>query len=129
MLPPTGIRSETCDRCATRTEGEYFMIHDKLWATAVQEDERFLCIGCIELALGRQLDVRDFQSAPVNDWPRMNMGERTRSVANGIPGFPIRDEDVPMFWSARFLDRLGLIDRYQTHIDAPRATAEAPRRV
>jgi len=129
MLPPTGIRTETCDRCATRTEGEYTMIHDELWRSVVQDGEGFLCIGCVEAALGRQLVPGDFQSAPVNDWPRMKLGDRTRSVVNGTPGFPIRDVDVPMFWSARFLDRLGLTDRYQRHIDAPRVTEPVQRRV
>jgi hypothetical protein len=45
---------------------EYYMIHDHLWATA-GGIQGFLCIGCLEIRLGRQLTAADFSLTGVND--------------------------------------------------------------
>jgi hypothetical protein len=49
-------------------ECEYYMVHDKVWSTAgMKKDGGFLCIGCLENRLGRELTAADFTSAPVNN--------------------------------------------------------------
>ena len=54
---------------------EWYMVHDDIWAqagapTRAVMDERtsgfYLCIGCLEVRLGRQLVAADFPDYPVN---------------------------------------------------------------
>lgn len=114
-----------CAACGADTTalGEYYMLVDTVWTRAARGGERSLCLGCVEVRLGRRLGPDDFADAPVNRWPRMSPGERRRSHLLGLPGFVLSDADVPLYWSARFLDRLGLADRYARHLD--RATLPA----
>jgi hypothetical protein len=42
------------------------MIHDHLWDAAGSVDS-YLCIGCLEIRLGRQLTAADFSPTGVND--------------------------------------------------------------
>jgi hypothetical protein len=53
-------------------DSEDFMVHDKLWPDGV----RFLCIGCLETRLGRQLVATDFIDCPLNDPDIELYGER-----------------------------------------------------
>jgi len=41
------------------------MLHDELWATIAQLEE-FLCFGCVEKPLGRELTQADLQRIPYN---------------------------------------------------------------
>ncbi|MGB3545192.1 hypothetical protein [Rubrivirga sp.] len=109
----------SCDRCAASTRTEYYMIEDDLWAAAAPNDERALCLGCVEDAIGRRLTPNDFQDAPVNRWPVMKPDARQRSHLLGVPGFVLSDADIPRSWSPRFLDRLGLGRRYAYWINDP----------
>ena len=46
---------------------ELYMVHDELWAAAgMTPDGGHLCIGCLELRLGRQLRRDDFVDALIN---------------------------------------------------------------
>jgi len=45
---------------------EYYMVHDNVWDPVVPESRGMLCIGCLELRLGRLLVASDFTDAPVN---------------------------------------------------------------
>ena len=45
--------------------GEYYMVQHELWAQYGAGD-RMLCIGCLELRMGRLLERRDFTDAVVN---------------------------------------------------------------
>jgi hypothetical protein len=78
--PPADLRKKT-----DWHRSEYYMVHDWLWKLAgmVGMDSGFLCIGCLEHRLGRELRRDDFIDAPVND-----------------PGFFVKD------MSRRLLDRL-----------------------
>lgn len=44
--------------------GEYYMLHDRLWEKIAPEDKGdhdfFLCIGCVENRLERELNKDDF---------------------------------------------------------------------
>jgi hypothetical protein len=90
-----GMRTETiasvCSDCGTDTtpctgkrgcrhkgRWEYYMIRDAIWAACGMKDG-FLCIGCIEARLGRQLASRDFVKVPINgpsSWDTPRLAER-----------------------------------------------------
>ena len=61
-----------CVDCGTDTEEikEYFHVCDKVWIQATKQKVvppfKVLCIGCLELRLGRQLFANDFTDARVN---------------------------------------------------------------
>ena len=120
--PPDGP-AMPCARCGAGTRTEYCSLDDGVWAAAARDGDRFLCLGCVEARLGRRLAPGDFDDAPVNRWPAMSEDERRRSHLLGLPGFALSDADVPPYWSARFLDRLGLAHRYARHLG--RATLPA----
>lgn len=48
------------------------MVHDSLWRQVCEEvkpqisKKGYLCIGCLEARLGRQLTHKDFNDAPIN---------------------------------------------------------------
>jgi hypothetical protein len=44
------------------------MVHNDLWkAAGMMPDGGFLCIGCLETRIGRQLHPNDFTDAPINN--------------------------------------------------------------
>lgn len=60
---------DLCVDCGVNTiEGnEYFMVTDALWKRAgMRRHGGFLCIGCLETRIGRQLTSRDFTECPLN---------------------------------------------------------------
>ncbi len=70
--PPGQPAPALCEDCSTNctplgedTGWEWYMVTDEVWA-AVRMGDGFLCVGCLEARLGRQLDQRDFTGAPVN---------------------------------------------------------------
>lgn len=66
----------------TDTINEFYMVHDKLWKAAVphrgDRNNRVLCIGCLEIRIGRQLCASDFTDARVNNDSK-HQSERLRS--------------------------------------------------
>ena len=44
---------------------EWYMVHNSVWRAAGM-DRGFLCIGCLERRLHRQLRASDFSAWPVN---------------------------------------------------------------
>jgi hypothetical protein len=75
-----------CKDCGVDTELEYYMIHDYLWKIANNKHEDgFLCVGCIEERLGRQLNKKDFTDYPINDINSWKKSERLKSrlIDNG----------------------------------------------
>jgi hypothetical protein len=76
-----------CKDCGTDTtppEGdrEDYMVHNELWRAAGMPDEDagiYLCIGCLEKRLGRELTAKDFTAYPVNTPnPRQSVRLRLR---------------------------------------------------
>jgi hypothetical protein len=45
---------------------EFYMVHDRIWQAARGPRHGYLCIGCLEARLGRQLHCRDFKAVPLN---------------------------------------------------------------
>jgi hypothetical protein len=45
---------------------EYYMVRAEVWNAAGME-RGYLCIGCLETRIGRQLHRRDFARVPLND--------------------------------------------------------------
>jgi hypothetical protein len=63
-----GVRTTPRFRFARKHEGtwEWYLVQDDLWArTGISKG--FLCIGCLEQRIGRQLRPDDFSTSPVND--------------------------------------------------------------
>lgn len=65
-------RGFQCVDCATNTlDGdEYYMVHDHVWEGEAKMDKGMLCIGCLEVRIGRALTPADFIDAPVNYIPQ-----------------------------------------------------------
>ena len=76
--------SAPCVDCGVETlpaderRAEFYMVTDEVWAAAgmpdadLDEDDRLymddcLCIGCLELRIGRRLTPDDFTDCPMND--------------------------------------------------------------
>jgi hypothetical protein len=64
-----------CDDCGVNTQqiGEQYMVHNRVWTAATGVSHKwmamigFLCIGCIERRLGRQLTKADFSDVGINN--------------------------------------------------------------
>lgn len=86
------LRTYTCCGCKTDTAAlrEDYMVYDHIWAAASMTTG-FLCIGCLETRLGRQLVSADFTGAPIN-----------RDTHWNVAGY----RHVPVRRSPRLQDRL-----------------------
>lgn len=60
------------------------MVHDEVWLEANPKGRGMLCIGCLELRLGRLLTKDDFTDAPVNSmwatWGSTRLKIRLRNL-------------------------------------------------
>jgi hypothetical protein len=60
----------SCMDCSGNTLhlNEFYMVHDHVWDSVISKAETrgMICIGCLELRLGRLLNAADFTDAPVN---------------------------------------------------------------
>lgn len=77
-------------RCDIRRVNEFaFMLQDPLWRQAVRWWQRrfapgrmssrgLLCVGCIEQALSRHLQPRDFTKGPLTTSPEYDRSRRLR---------------------------------------------------
>jgi hypothetical protein len=61
-----------CADCGDDTRKEYYMVHEYLWAQ--HGAEPVLCIGCLEVRMGRELWSGDFTHWPINN---INMFEKS----------------------------------------------------
>ena len=73
LLTTFGQVLEAADRrlCAgcsidTMEIGEYYMVRDDVWREAMPTGRGYLCIGCLEALLGRDLRPADFTDCPLN---------------------------------------------------------------
>jgi hypothetical protein len=47
--------------------GEFYFISTELWLSIVGSVQGMLCIGCLEIRLGRKLNSKDFIECFIND--------------------------------------------------------------
>lgn len=66
-----------CLDCSVHTGkiGEYYIIEDEVWELA-EVDEGMLCIGCLEVRIGRELVPSDFPDYPINDGVCFDQSDR-----------------------------------------------------
>jgi hypothetical protein len=57
-----------CLDCGIDTQliNEYYTVHDEVWLLANPQDSGMLCIGCLEMRLGRVLTSADFPRYAIN---------------------------------------------------------------
>lgn len=62
------------DRCVcidcdinTKDIDEYYMVKNEIWEEFVPEKRGMLCIGCLEIRMGRELVPSDFLECILND--------------------------------------------------------------
>jgi hypothetical protein len=73
---------ELCHDCGADTTTEYYLVHDQLRASAgMAPDGGFLCVGCIETRLGRELNAADFRDVLVNTDPDFTWRNSPRLAA------------------------------------------------
>lgn len=77
-----------CHDCGQGTLfSEYYMVEDWVWEQAkppqwsyhCDSPSFFLCIGCLEKRIGRQLTLADFTTAPVNELTSGTKSARLKS--------------------------------------------------
>jgi hypothetical protein len=54
-----------CIDCGSDVTAQQFMVYDEVWASAGLDDG-WICVDCLEAALGRPLTGADFPSVPCN---------------------------------------------------------------
>jgi hypothetical protein len=74
-----------CNDCATPTmQSEYYMVNDAIWRAATKSQRvHFLCIGCLEGRLGRELTAADFTGCQLNTAPEQPRSARLRARLGG----------------------------------------------
>lgn len=77
----------------TKDAGEYYMVRHPVWRQS-RAGGAMLCIGCLEVRLGRPLGYRDFIACPLNfdgTWPR---SERLRDrMLGGVSPWAVRHHE------------------------------------
>lgn len=66
--------------CGYDTSNEGYMVTDEVWSSAgLQHDDGWVCVGCLEAALGRELTAVDFVDLPMNTDLQSDRSERLRN--------------------------------------------------
>ena len=76
-----------CHGCGVDTDAidEYFMLHNSIWNQVADVLDGHLCIGCVEVRLGRSLIASDFADAAVNINPLLKRSTRLAArLATGV---------------------------------------------
>ena len=74
-----------CFDCGVNTleNREYYMLRDDVWFAIVDRPHGMLCVGCVEVRLGRELVCDDFAQVPLNT-KIFNVSERLASRLDGF---------------------------------------------
>lgn len=63
-----GPEASLCVDCGMETfPAEYYMVRDTVWPADLGPAGGMLCVGCLEVRLGRQLASADFVAAEINE--------------------------------------------------------------
>jgi hypothetical protein len=80
------------------------MVRDSVWQAAGMTARGYLCIGCLEARLGRQLHRRDFTAVPVNSlhpyWRDYAWWHRSKRLAARLTAVPPPDGVQLALWDA-----------------------------
>lgn len=63
---------------------EYYMVRDIVWNRAKLGSNGFLCIGCLENRLGRQLTSKDFKRCRLNNYIKSGTYPASHRLRNRI---------------------------------------------
>jgi hypothetical protein len=78
------------------------MVHDIVWQAAHGPSRGYLCIGCLEARLGRQLHRCDFTAAAVNSlhpyWREYAWWHRSKRLAERLTAPPPPDGVQLALW-------------------------------
>lgn len=71
MNAATNFDDRPCFDCGQPTRpqdepGEIYMVEDEVWQDSGAPKDAYLCIGCLEIRIGRTITLWDFTDAPVN---------------------------------------------------------------
>lgn len=65
-----------CADCGESTDTEHYMVHNHVWDSVAEAEVHFLCIGCLETRLGRELWSGDFTHFWINLIDKNGKSER-----------------------------------------------------
>jgi hypothetical protein len=61
-------------------QNEYYALRKEVWLSANPEGDGMLCIGCVEIRIGRHLTPEDFTDVPLNlDYKKWRKSKRLLS--------------------------------------------------
>ena len=69
-IPDVHFLCKDCRKDTLRSDLDYYMVTDKVWAEAKAPKKGMLCLFCLSARLGRRLNFFDFSDAPINDFLR-----------------------------------------------------------
>lgn len=75
---------------------EYYVVQDDLWKKSrMKHDDGYLCVGCLEKRIGRQLHFTDFADYPVNSWPSSDrLSNRRQLWSNSYKNYIWSSDDA-----------------------------------
>jgi hypothetical protein len=83
--------SSPCSDCGKETNhncidnAEWYMVKHEIWQEALVEKHAvYLCIGCLEIRLGRKLTYLDFSNVPLNFLPGYARSRRLKNRMKGL---------------------------------------------
>lgn len=63
---PPEFDCKDCNKSTFRSDYNYYMVKNELWAKAFGAGPGMLCIPCLEKRIGRELVIDDFAKVPLN---------------------------------------------------------------
>ena len=78
-------RKWICEDCLDDTSKlkEHYYINDDIWYKIHPTESGMLCIGCVEVRLGRKLGPKDFPKVHINNFKLYPMSQRLLSRIRG----------------------------------------------
>lgn len=98
---------------------EYYSIKDRTQAEANIEQHDYLCVGCIEKRLNRQLTFRDFREAPLNVIGDDHSERLNNRIRDGLPKYSILypHENIQSLIKARQHAKMSAEDFVNNYLD------------
>lgn len=118
-LPRLACGELPCKDCGVNTHRhrgirEYYMVTTQVWCEAHKPNKPeagFLCIGCLEKRLGRELNAQDFDPAPINYIFTQSIRLKDRVLRGITPEQLEYAKDIIVNEIARMYDDMAKIDQ------------------